>query len=138
MKVIIAGGRDITSWPIDAVVEESGFEIDRVFCGGATGIDELGKQWAIRNAIPYSMFNADWRKYGKRAGPLRNELMAWRADALILIWDGKSRGSLSMRTIARARRLPMHEVITTGAHVKQIELPSLAREAVPRRRIDDE
>ena len=39
---------------------------------------------------------AQWDLYGRAAGPIRNAQMADYADAAIIIWDGKSPGSLNM------------------------------------------
>lgn len=36
---------------------------------------------------------ADWTTYGKKAGYIRNEAMAEKADAVIVFWDGKSPGA---------------------------------------------
>lgn len=41
-------------------------------------------------------FPANWEKYGRRAGMIRNNEMAEYADYLIAIWDGRSRGTKNM------------------------------------------
>lgn len=46
-------------------------------------------------------FPADWGKYGKSAGVLRNKQMAEYADGLIAFWDGKSRGTANMIETAK-------------------------------------
>ena len=46
-------------------------------------------------------FPADWGKYGKKAGIIRNRAMAEYADALLAYWDGKSSGTRNMIEIAR-------------------------------------
>lgn len=56
-------------------------------------------------------FPADWDAHGKAAGPIRNREMAQYGDALLLIWDGKSRGSASMLKEARSAKLPIMQVI---------------------------
>lgn len=97
MKVIIAGSRDQHSMPVVfKAIKASGFDITRVICGGAHGVDEIGKTWANWNKIPVEIFYADWNLYGKAAGPIRNREMAEYADALIAIWDGKSKGTDNM------------------------------------------
>jgi glycerophosphoryl diester phosphodiesterase len=65
-------------------------------------VDTLGEQWAKGKMIPIKRFPADWRTYGKQAGPRRNEDMARYADQLIAVWDGVSPGTRNM--IWRARR----------------------------------
>jgi hypothetical protein len=100
MKLIIAGSRHMqwSSAPlIELAVQESGFEVTEVVCGMAKGADTLGRMWAEFNGIPVKKFPADWNKYGKAAGPIRNGEMKDYADGLIVfIWDG-SRGSENMR-----------------------------------------
>ena len=98
-KLIIAGSRTINS-----TVEEIGRMVDHNFfslpsevvCGLAKGPDLVGKAWAAQMNIPCRDFPADWEKYGKRAGILRNEEMGDYADALLALWDGESRGTKHM------------------------------------------
>jgi hypothetical protein len=106
MKVIVAGSRTICDYHIvNTAIWASGFKITEVVSGGARGVDTLGERWAKLNRIPVRRFLAEWEKFGRSAGPRRNEQMAYYGDALILIWDGKSAGSRNMLNIARARRL---------------------------------
>lgn len=107
MKTIIAGSRTIASYEVvqKAVLlaQGAGLEITEVVSGKARGIDTLGEEWAKANNIPVAEFPvraADWKRYGKRAGYLRNQQMGEYADALIAIWDGKSRGTVHMIDIA--------------------------------------
>lgn len=103
MRVIIAGSRMIHDMAILAsAIEESGFEITTLITGCANGIDHLAYVWVERRMeIAFRCFRADWSQ-GRKAGPLRNEEMAKHADALIAVWDGKSKGTKDM--IARARK----------------------------------
>lgn len=82
-----------------------------VVSGGCRGIDREGVSVAGLHDIPISVFPADWKKHGRAAGPIRNKEMACYADSLILIWDGKSRGSNSMRNIAIGKGLTVKELI---------------------------
>ena len=114
MRVIIAGGRDLLYGyePIVAqAIKDSGFDITEIVCGGAKGIDSIGAAYGDFNKIPVKYFHADWNKHGKAAGPIRNLEMAENADALILVWDGKSAGSSNMKTHAIYHGLKIHEVV---------------------------
>ena len=117
MKTIIAGGRDMrmTVDRLNCFINDSGFGISEVVCGMAKGIDETGRYWGESARVPVKQFPADWDAHGKAAGPIRNKQMAEYADALILIWDGKSRGSASMLRLAKDAGLKIHEQIVGGA-----------------------
>lgn len=106
MKVIIAGGRDIHDYElvVDAV-QESQFDIDTVISGGANGVDALGEKYSEEMNLNLKIFNADWATHGRAAGPIRNRKMAENADALIAIWDGKSRGTKNMIETAQKKGL---------------------------------
>lgn len=94
MRVIIAGSRDITSYDfVCEAIKESGFHITEVVSGTARGVDQLGERWAKDNGVPVIYFPADWNKFGKSAGYLRNLDMGNYGDALIACWDGKSKGT---------------------------------------------
>lgn len=98
MRVIIAGGRDIkrSVGLIYKAVNKSGFDIGEVVSGCANGVDTLGEEFAALQGIPVKQFPADWVRYGKSAGYIRNRQMAEYADALIAVWDGQSRGTANM------------------------------------------
>jgi YspA, cpYpsA-related SLOG family len=99
VKVIVAGSRNIpdTSWlTVEKAVYKTDWIISEIVSGTAKGIDTYGEQYGEKRGIPVKQFPADWDNLGKRAGFIRNAEMAAYADALIAIWDGKSRGTLHM------------------------------------------
>ena len=120
MKLIIAGGREYTFRPqdydrLDQLRHE--ITITEVVCGGATGADAQGKLWAESYGIPVRVFEADWKRYGLRAGPLRNIEMAAYADALALFPGGS--GTENMLKQARKAGLRIFDCRKTA---KQNEL----------------
>jgi len=107
MRVIVAGSRDVVNTSnVFNRLSLSTFDITEVVCGGARGVDSIGRQWAKEAGIPVKMFPAYWDKYGKSAGYRRNVDMAKYADALIAIWDGESRGTKHMIDIANEKGIP--------------------------------
>jgi hypothetical protein len=110
MKVIIAGSREIEAINVDAAVNASGFrdEIKEVVSGGAMGVNMAGEDWAAMSQIPAKVFAADWSRFGKSADIKRNEQMVEYADALVLIWNGKSTGIRSLRDTALRHGLKVY------------------------------
>lgn len=99
MKVVIAGSRSITDKyykQLLTAIEYSKFEITEVVSGCAIGVDKMGEKYARCNDISVKQMPADWNKYGKSAGPIRNKQMADYTDAAIILWDGKSAGTSNM------------------------------------------
>lgn len=109
MKTIIAGSRTITEYQyiLDAI-HESEFEITEIVSGTAKGVDILGERYAKESNILLTKYPADWNKYGKSAGYIRNAEMAKYADQLIAIWDGDSRGTKNMIDIAEKHNLKIY------------------------------
>ena len=106
MKVIVSGSRNITDYDLmKQAFAESGFFVDCIIHGDATGVDKLGSRYADDNSLPQVKFPADWNKYPKAAGPIRNsEMVKFVQDGseagLIALWDGKSRGTFDCLTKA--------------------------------------
>jgi len=78
MRTVIFGSRDFTNTALlnkalDQLHEVYKFSL--VIDGVARGVDTLAHNWAVRNCIPTAREPAQWNKYGKAAGPIRNELM---------------------------------------------------------------
>ena len=109
-KVIVAGTRTFEDYDylcecldeqILALTEENDIIDDiQIVSGGAKGADSLGERYAKERGYSLKIFPAEWNKYGKAAGPKRNEEMAKYADACICFWDRKSRGTAHMISLA--------------------------------------
>ena len=109
MKTIIAGSRDITSYSeVEKACFDAPWKITEVISGGARGVDSLGERYAKEHAIPLVIFPADWDNQGNVAGIIRNNRMAKYAEALIAIWDGKSKGTENMISEAGKVGLKIH------------------------------
>ena len=110
MRVIVAGGRDLipnknhVRWLIDTLLKLGTTE---VICGMAKGADSLGKQIALKMKLKVKEFPAEWNKYGKMAGPIRNAEMANYADACVLFPGGK--GTANMKMLATVNELVVIE-----------------------------
>jgi len=108
MKLIIAGGRDYFlskeeySW-LDIIKSD----VTEVISGGAKGVDSCGERWAERNGIKIKRFIPQWKRFGKRAGMLRNKDMAFYADALAIFPGGK--GTENMRIEAVKQKLKIFD-----------------------------
>jgi len=114
MRTIIAGSRGILDVNlVFKVMKLSKFPITTIISGGAKGVDTLGEQIARQYNIPLEIYPADWDTYGKSAGYKRNELMASKAEGLVAIWDGQSRGTKHMIDIAKRYRLAIFIFNTT-------------------------
>ena len=123
MKLIIAGGRNLQGSQVKDILQSYSdcchgdnyvfdpLDIVEVVCGEARGIDTQGKCWAKENNISVKKFPANWDKYKKAAGPIRNRQMAKYADVLLLVWDGESRGSSNMKKEMEKLNKPVFEII---------------------------
>jgi hypothetical protein len=71
--------------------------------GDATGADSFADQWARKNCAPRAVFPADWRRFGKSAGPIRNRQMLkeTKPDLVLAFPKETSRGTWDMVNIAR-------------------------------------
>lgn len=108
--IIITGGRDFEGTKAD---EEwlAEFIASKAPCvvhhGAATGADTWAENVAKRiSGVTVRRHRADWNKYGKAAGPIRNSDMyaaAWAANRqppIGIAWPG-GRGTASMVQILR-------------------------------------
>jgi len=110
MKTIIAGSRkaDLTINRLMEIIDMAGIPITEVVSGHSGNVDLMGEKWAEAVRLPVTIFKASWKEFGSSAGPRRNRQMADYAEALIAIWDGKSRGTLNMIKEATKRELKVY------------------------------
>lgn len=98
MKIAIVGSRSFNDYAlmkevIDNYKEKSAVVFSAVVSGGARGADSLGERYAEENGLEKIIFKADWNKYGKRAGFIRNVDIIKNCDICFAFWDGESHGT---------------------------------------------
>ena len=109
-KVLICGGvvfndETLFTETLDSVIDK---ENTIIVSGGAKGADSLAEKYAAANGIEIKVFPAEWNKYGRSAGPIRNKKMldyiSDDAGSLVIaFWNGKSRGTKN--TIENAQKM---------------------------------
>jgi len=105
MKVMITGSREFNN--IDKVRKVlDRYNITHLILGGARGVDEEARLYALDNNIPYTIIKPDW-SLGKHAGMLRNAEMAKQAEVIIAFWNGKSTGTKHAIGLADELNLPI-------------------------------
>lgn len=115
-KVIIAGGRDFNDYnllkdKVNKILKEKRLTHNIVIVSGcARGADTLALRYASENVLNVEEYPADWEKYGKKAGYLRNAQMAEVSDALIAFWDGESKGTKHMIDLATEKGLDIRVI----------------------------
>jgi len=113
-RVVIAGCRDYNNYQeakkyIDYCLSNIRKENEIIIVsGGACGADKIGEQYAEENGFAVEKYPANWRKYGRSAGPRRNKQMAELCDYVICFWDEKSRGTKSMIDYAKMYNKPIN------------------------------
>ena len=81
-----------------------------ILSGGCRGADALAERYAALRGLPVERFLADWARLGRSAGFHRNEVMVKQADAVVAFWDGRSRGTASVISLAKILRKPLRVV----------------------------
>jgi hypothetical protein len=84
LVVIVTGDRGWTNYRL--VCENlDRFSISELHQGGAAGADRCAKNWALRRGVPSFQHPADWKTFGKAAGPLRNIEMHKSVNADLVV-----------------------------------------------------
>lgn len=104
MILAVVGSRSFTDYQllkeeIDKIRKDH--KIEGLVSGGAKGADSLAEEYARKNGLEITVFYPDWKKYGRRAGYIRNEKIVNACDRLIAFWDGQSRGTNHSINMAR-------------------------------------
>ncbi len=103
MRLLICGSRD---WINKSIIKHevellhTNSRIEVIIHGGCRGADLLGAKVAQELNIPIEEYIVDWNKYGKSAGPRRNQKMIddGKPDFVLAFHDDidSSKGTLDM------------------------------------------
>lgn len=115
MNIVVSGTRnaDVTPYQISNGVWLCAYAFSRqpkdeprqevpvtILHGDSGNVDKVADEWARgckeSHDVRVKPYPAEWDRYGKPAGPLRNAQMADDGDALLAFWDGFSDGTHDM------------------------------------------
>lgn len=124
-KIVICGDRHWSDWEairhvldkMKAPARMAGMPIHvdpmdtTIITGGATGADNLTNRLADIMGFQTHIENAEWSKYGNRAGPIRNrKMLDMKPDFVIAFHDniGDSKGTKDCVKEAFKRGIPVY------------------------------
>lgn len=115
MRILVCGGRKYadktTLWDtLDKLWRAYPHDTLTIIQGGATGADQIAREWCEAREVPYDNYPADWKHHGRAAGPIRNQIMIDQGRPnLVLAFKGGA-GTADMVRKARAAGIEVIEV----------------------------
>lgn len=137
VRLLVCGGRDFGAVPADTPAEDiiaamveahkqqallahvltnirREKDIEVIIEGGAGGADHHAGEWADANHIPHLTYPADWKKHGKKAGPIRNQQMLdVGKPTLVVAFPGKT-GTADMVKRSKKAGIEVMEIEYVG------------------------
>ena len=111
VKIAIVGSRafgdcDTVFAKLVEVLKELNLSFEDILLvsGGAKGVDRCA-EFIAREVlkVPFLVFPANWDKFGRSAGPIRNSYIAEVADVVIAFPSGESKGTWDTINKAKLR-----------------------------------
>ena len=119
LRILVCGGRhfadyDLLKETINGVIAESGWEDIEIVSGHCVGADRLGELYAEKHNASIKIFPAEWGKYGKRAGPMRNKQMidyisGFEHKIVIAFVSANTKGTRNTITLAKKANIRVIE-----------------------------
>ena len=92
MKIAVIGSRNLKIENIKDYIPKC----DEIVTGGAFGIDSYAAEYAQKHGLKLTEFLPEYSLYGRIAPIVRNKKIVDYSDKVIAIWDGVSKGTLSV------------------------------------------
>jgi hypothetical protein len=142
MRVLVTGSRDYDSKEdvyhvLDALHREQ--PITLLIHGAARGADTLCAEWAKDKGVktdPYPILQADWDRFGNKAGPIRNTKMLNSMPDLCVAFNLGTSGTTDMmrkahdfgiKVVDVLKKIVIHPVI----HRADVDIFSLTERNTP-------
>lgn len=132
LRIIVCGGRDYHDKDrLFAVLDElhAKTPIEVVVHGNAAGVDRLSGVWAHLRNVRCWPVAAEWSRFGKSAGPRRNQKMLGLRPAMVVTFPG---GAGTADMVKRARKAGVR-VMAVDEAISSTFSPSASRAAGPAR-----
>ena len=105
MKLLVIGSRSIINFDLSDYIDP---DTELIITGGASGIDTLAERFADKHNISKLVLRPKYNIYQKAAPLKRNEKMVDIADEVLVIWDGKSKGTKYTLQYAQKQNKKIH------------------------------
>lgn len=117
MRVVVFGGRDFTKRSLafralDRINDQYGITV--VIDGMAKGADTLAHEWAKARGVDNIRYPADWAKYGRSAGPIRNKAMIEEGKPEMGVAFPGGRGTDNMKMQMKKAGIKILNVVPAG------------------------
>ncbi len=131
-KILVCGGRHFEAYGLLKVVLGKlikKFHIDisksEIVSGHCQGADMLGEKYAEEYNIPIKRFPADWAKYKRKAGPIRNKQMidyisGFENKLVVAFTSINTVGTRNTMMLARKNNIPIVEIPFAPMHDNQL------------------
>lgn len=119
MRVAIVGSRD---YPTPALIQVVNYlktldHQDIIVTGGAIGVDQMAEVYAREDfGMTVTVYPAQWGRYGREAGKVRNVQIIQGADRVVAFWFQRSAGTYHTLKCAKIANLPI-EIHTPDGRV---------------------
>ena len=132
MQAIIAGGRTYQFTAQDIAHLDRMYTvgiISSVVHGGARGADKAAGKWAALHGVEVSVFQADWERFGKAAGPIRNRAMIdhVKPNGILIVFAGGP-GTSDIQRQAKRAGLMIYNPENVADRIAQRNEAKLTRE----------
>lgn len=104
MKVAIIGSRNLKVANLGKYLPP---ETTEIVSGGARGIDQCARRYALEHGIKLTEFLPQYDKYGNGAPLRRNIEIIDYSDLVLAFWDGSSHGTRFVIEKCKERNTPV-------------------------------
>ena len=114
-RVLVTGTRNYSDvGTLNAVLDDIRPVV--VIEGAARGADDLAHEWAVSRGVQNDRFPANWRQYGRAAGPIRNKQMLVEGipDLVVAFPESGGRGTQNMMKQALKAGVPVLDATGLG------------------------
>lgn len=112
MKIMVTGSRDHKDRAAvyEALMQYKDYDPHIIVGDCPTGVDNIVKQFCYQYDWPIEIFEADWLRYKRAAGPIRNARMVEQKPDICLAFPlGNSRGTRNAMKQAATVGIPVIE-----------------------------
>lgn len=118
-RVLLTGSRTWTDWNAIAcrLDDLANRRPDLLLVHGACprGADDMADRHALAHRIPTERHPADWRRHGRRAGPVRNaHMVSLGANLCLAFIRDRSPGATGCADMAEAAGIPTFRFVQTS------------------------